>query len=46
MKAALDDLTVKDLLDLKSQQMLVVNAEYQRGPVWTPSQKKKLVDSA
>lgn len=40
-----DDLTVKDVLDLKSQQMLVVNLEYQRGAVWTPSQKKKLVDS-
>ncbi len=25
--------------------MLVVNPEYQRGAVWTPTQKKKLVDS-
>jgi hypothetical protein len=40
-----DDLTVKDVLDLKSQQMLAVNPEYQRGAVWTLAQKKKLVDS-
>lgn len=45
MKADPDDLTVNDVLSLKSQQMLVVNPEYQRGSVWTPSQKKKLVDS-
>jgi len=45
MKTDPDDLKVRDLLDLKSQQMLVVNPEYQRGSVWTPSQKKKLVDS-
>jgi hypothetical protein len=31
MKTDPDDLTVRDLLDLKSQQMLVVNPEYQRG---------------
>jgi hypothetical protein len=45
MKTDPDDLTVSDILALKSQQMLVVNPEYQRGSVWTPSQKKKLVDS-
>lgn len=39
------DLKVRDLLDLKSQQMLVVNSEYQRGVVWTRTQQKKLVDS-
>jgi hypothetical protein len=39
------DLTVEELLQLRSQQMLVVNSEYQRGPVWTKSQQKKLVDS-
>jgi Protein of unknown function DUF262/HNH endonuclease len=33
------------VLNLKSNQMLVVNPEYQRGSVWTPSQKKKLIDS-
>jgi hypothetical protein len=40
-----DDLTVEELLKLRSQQMLVVNPEYQRGVVWTVGQKKKLVDS-
>src|SRR5882724_3913528 len=45
MKTDPDDLKVRDLLQLKSQQMLVVNPEYQRGSVWTPTQKKKLVDS-
>jgi 5-methylcytosine-specific restriction endonuclease McrA len=45
MKADPDDLTVRDVLNLKSQQMLVVNPEYQRGSVWTLSLKKKLVDS-
>ena len=45
MNAVPDDLTVADVLALKAQQMLVVNPEYQRGSVWTPVQKKKLVDS-
>lgn len=45
MKFLPDDLTIDALLELKRQQMLVVNPEYQRGSVWTPSQKKKLVDS-
>ena len=45
MKTEPEDLKVRDVLDLKSQQMLVVNSEYQRGAVWTRSQQKKLVDS-
>jgi 5-methylcytosine-specific restriction endonuclease McrA len=45
MKADPDDLIVNDVLELKSQQMLVVNPEYQRGIVWTAAQKKRLVDS-
>ncbi len=45
MKTEADDLAVRDILDLKLRHMLVVNAEYQRGAVWTPTQKKKLVDS-
>lgn len=45
MNAVPDDLTVADIISLKTQQMLVVNPEYQRGSVWTPIQKKKLVDS-
>jgi hypothetical protein len=39
MKADPDELSVKDVLELKSQQMLVVNPEYQRGAVWTATQK-------
>jgi hypothetical protein len=45
MKTDPGDVKVSDLLDLKAQQMLVVNSEYQRGVVWTDAQKKKLVDS-
>jgi hypothetical protein len=45
MNAIPDDLKVSDVLDLKTQQMLVVNPEYQRGVVWTRAQQKKLVDS-
>lgn len=45
MKTTLGDLTVRQVLDLKSKQMLVVNAEYQRGTVWQRPQKKKLIDS-
>jgi hypothetical protein len=45
MKTDPDDLKVLDVLELKSQQMLIVNPKYQRGSVWTPPQKKELVDS-
>jgi hypothetical protein len=45
MKAEPDNLTIREIIDLRTQQMLVVNPEYQRGVVWTSSQKKKLVDS-
>src|SRR5690348_13239098 len=45
MKTEPDNLTVSDVLDLRRQQMLVVNPEYQRGVVWTRTQQKKLVDS-
>lgn len=45
MKAQPDDLTVNEVLDLREQQMLVVNPEYQRGVVWTLAQKKRLIDS-
>ena len=45
MRTEPGDLTVHDLLSLKKKQMLVVNAEYQRGVVWTRAQQKKLVDS-
>jgi hypothetical protein len=45
VKTEPQDLKISDLLDLKTQQMLVVNSEYQRGAVWDHAQKKKLVDS-
>lgn len=37
--------TVQALLELRANNMLAVNPEYQRGAVWTASQKKKLIDS-
>jgi Taurine catabolism dioxygenase TauD, TfdA family len=46
VKTSPDEVAVKDILDLKSEQMLAVNPEYQRDAVvWTATQKKKLVDS-
>jgi 5-methylcytosine-specific restriction endonuclease McrA len=45
MRTEPDDLTIHDIIELRHQQMLVINPEYQRGIVWTVSQKKKLVDS-
>jgi len=37
--------TVEDLLKWKTANMLYPNPEYQRGAVWTPAQKKRLIDS-
>ena len=45
MKAEPGDLKISDILQLKAKDMLAANREYQRGTVWTLSQKKKLVDS-
>ena len=45
MKASPDKLSVAEVLDLMAKQMLVTNPEYQRGAVWTTTQKKKLRDS-
>ena len=45
MNATPEVKTVGDLLDLKKANMLYPNPEYQRGAVWTPAQKKRLVDS-
>ncbi len=36
---------IQKFLDLREHQMLIVNPEYQRGEVWSPTQKKKLIDS-
>ena len=45
MQATPDTKSIRDLLDLRKAKMLVPNAEYQRGEVWTPAQKKRLIDS-
>lgn len=45
MKASPDQMTVRDLVALKKNQMLMANPEYQRGSVWTVDQQKRLVDS-
>ena len=37
--------TIREVLDLYSSDMLKVNAEYQRGEVWTRIQQRKLIDS-
>ena len=38
-------LAIKEFLNLFDNQMLKANPEYQRGSVWSESQKKKLIDS-
>lgn len=45
MEMTRDDLTVAQVLELRKNGMLTVNAEYQRGEVWSRTQKKKLIDS-
>lgn len=45
MEMTLEPITVEDLLQWKTNNMLTVNAEYQRGAVWTKAQQKRLVDS-
>jgi len=45
MEMERDELTVKQILDLFRNNMLTANPEYQRGIVWSISQKKKLIDS-
>lgn len=45
MKIDTVNMTVHDLLELRSSNMLTVNQEYQRGPVWKLPQKKRLIDS-
>lgn len=45
MKGKPETRTVSALVKLMKAQMLKANAEYQRGVVWSDSQKKKLVDS-
>lgn len=45
MKMERTEMEVKDILDLFRNHMLKANPEYQRGVVWTPARKKKLIDS-
>jgi hypothetical protein len=45
MQANHETKTIRELLELRSQNMLTVNPEYQRGEVWTEPQKKRLIDS-
>jgi len=37
--------SIRDLLELRRNNMLFPNPEYQRGPVWKKPQKKRLIDS-
>jgi hypothetical protein len=45
MNSYIETKTVEDLLELRRNNMLTVNAEYQRGAVWNSNQQKKLIDS-
>lgn len=45
MKSEIKTETINDLLNLKKNNMLSVNPEYQRGAVWNTTQQKKLIDS-
>lgn len=45
MELVSEKITVKDLLELKKNSMLIVNPEYQRAAVWSDNQQKKLIDS-
>ena len=45
MKTKRDFLTVKQLVDLRKEDMAKPNPEYWRGVVWTSDRKMKLIDS-
>lgn len=45
MTSNIETKTISDLLQLRKNNMLTVNSEYQRGAVWNPTQQKKLIDS-
>lgn len=45
MEMKRDEYTVEQLLDLRRNQMLTANPEYQRGEVWSRTQQQKLIDS-
>jgi 5-methylcytosine-specific restriction endonuclease McrA len=46
METKQESKTIKELLVYKIHNVLKVNPEYQRGPVWTSAQQKKFIDSA
>lgn len=45
MELKSEKITIRDLLQLRKHNMLIVNHEYQRAAVWSESQQKKLIDS-
>ena len=45
MKAQQELVTVRDLVDLRKNDMVKANPEYQRGVVWSRDQQMKLIDS-
>ena len=45
MELSSEKIKIKDLLELKRNNMISVNPEYQRGAVWNEAQQKKLIDS-
>ncbi len=45
MEMELCSLMVRQIVELRAKNMLYTNPEYQRGPVWTLAQKKRLIDS-
>ena len=45
MKTEQRFLTVHEIVELAKNGMATANPEYQRGPVWSPDQQKKLIDS-
>ena len=45
MKSTPKQRTVEEFLTLQKNQLLAVDPEYQRGPVWTRLQKQYFVDS-
>ncbi len=45
MNTDIEFMTVEELVDLRKNDMIKPNHEYQRGVVWNPDQQKKLIDS-
>lgn len=45
MELKSEQLTIAQITELRKNNMLMVNPEYQRGAVWNDTQKKKLIDS-